>query len=67
MLRVCIAQTMIFGTIGEAIKNLKIMIWAIENLSIPLDRARRVVLGPSIGPLKQIPGRIVDGITRIGC
>ncbi len=51
MLRFSIAQSMIFGLIDGASEDLKIILWVIENLSIPLDRARRVVLGTHIGTL----------------
>jgi hypothetical protein len=37
---------MIFGLIDGASENREIILWVIENLSIPLDRARRAVLGP---------------------
>jgi hypothetical protein len=47
-------------------KNLKIIICAMENLSIPLDKARRVVLGTTVGVLEHVSGRIAVGITRIG-
>jgi len=30
----------------------KIIIWSMKNLSTPLDRARRVVLGTGIGTLE---------------
>jgi hypothetical protein len=43
MLRFPIAQIMIFGIIDGAMENVKIKIWATENLSIPLNRARRVL------------------------
>jgi hypothetical protein len=38
-----------------------------ENLIIPLDRARQLVLGTRLGSLEQFPRRIWDGFTRIGC
>jgi hypothetical protein len=55
----------IFGTIESAIKNPKIISWAMENLSIPLDRARRVVLGTRIGALEYVHRRIAAGITLV--
>jgi hypothetical protein len=36
-----------------------------ENLSILLDRARRVVLGTRIGALEYVPRRIAAGITLV--
>jgi len=63
MLRFFIAQTMIFGTIDDAINNLKIIISAMENLRIPLDRAHRVVHGRRIATLEHVPRRIAARIT----
>lgn len=37
-----IAQIVIFGTIDGPMKNVKIIIWTVENLRIPLNRVRRV-------------------------
>ncbi len=37
------------------------------NVMVPLDRARRVVLGTSMERLEHVPGRIRGGITRIRC
>ncbi|CAF4274292.1 unnamed protein product, partial [Rotaria sordida] len=34
------------------------MVWAMENPKSPLDRARRVVLGPRLEHLEHVPGRI---------
>ncbi len=45
MLRLCIAQGMIFALIDGAEENMKTIVWAIENLSILSDWARPVVLG----------------------
>jgi len=36
-----------------------------ENLIIPLDRARRVVLGTSMEHLEHVPNRISAIFTRI--
>jgi hypothetical protein len=36
-----------------------------ENLIIPVDRARRVVLGTRIRVIEQISGRIAAGITLV--
>jgi hypothetical protein len=58
MLRFFTAQTMMFGTIGDAKHNLRIMIWAMGNLRIPLDSAQRVVVGARIGALEHIRRRI---------
>jgi len=48
MFRFTTSTIMIFGIIDGTMENVKIIIWTIENLSISLDRARRVVLGKSI-------------------
>jgi hypothetical protein len=48
MLRYRIAQTMIFETIDGAIENVKILICTMGNLSLPVNRARRAVLGIGI-------------------
>ena len=40
---------MVFRTRDGASEDLKIILDAIENLSLPLDRAHRVVLGTLIG------------------
>jgi hypothetical protein len=37
-------------------ENVKIIIWTMENLSIPLDRIHRVVLEPRMERLEQAPG-----------
>jgi hypothetical protein len=50
-----------------ASENLKILFWTTEHLSMPLDRTRRVALGPRIGDLDQVAERITAGITKIGC
>jgi len=39
------------------------MVWTMENLMIPLDRARRVVLETTIERLEQVSERIAGGIT----
>ncbi len=61
------AQIMIFGIIDDGMKNLKIIIWVMENLTIPLDRAHRVVLGTGMERLKEVRRQIGGEITRIGC
>ncbi len=38
-----------------------------ENLTIPLDRAHRVVLGTGMERLKEVRRQIGGEITRIGC
>ncbi len=48
MRRFFITQITIFGIIDRAMENVKIIIWAVENMSIPLDRARPVVFGTSV-------------------
>ncbi len=48
MLRFSIAQTMIFETIDGAIENMNILICTMDNLSMPVNRARRTVLQASI-------------------
>ncbi len=35
-----------------------------KNLSIPLDRTRRVILGTGMERLEQVPGRILVAFTR---
>ncbi len=45
----------------------KTIVRAIKNLMVPLDRARRVVLGTSMERLEHVPRRIRGGITRIRC
>jgi hypothetical protein len=67
MLIFVIAQSMSFGQIDGASENLKIVFCAIKNLSIPLHRAHRVLLGTRIGALEHITERIGAGITRIRC
>jgi hypothetical protein len=67
MLRFSTSQTMIFVTTDGAILNMKILICTTENLTIPLDRAHRVLFGTEMEPLKQLPRRIGAEITRIGC
>jgi hypothetical protein len=42
---------MIFAIIDDAVENPKIKVCAMENLSTPLDRARRVVLETHFGTL----------------
>jgi hypothetical protein len=42
-------KIIIFEIIDGAMENMKITIWTVENLSIPLDRACRVVFGTSMG------------------
>ncbi len=49
MLRFTVAQTMTFGIIDGTMENLKVKVLAVLNLSIPLDRAHRVVLETLIG------------------
>ncbi len=41
------------------------IVWAMENLIAPLDRAHRVVLGTEMERLEQVPGRILAAFTRI--
>lgn len=48
-LRFFTAQTTIFAIIDDAVENPKIKVCAMENLSTPLDRARRVMLGTRFG------------------
>jgi hypothetical protein len=48
MLRFSITQIIIFGIIDGTVEYVKLIIWTMENLSISLDRARRVVPGTSI-------------------
>ena len=67
MLGFSITESIIFGPIGGASENLKIILSAIENLSIPLDRARQVLLGTGLEHLEHVSERIAAGITRIGC
>jgi hypothetical protein len=40
---------MIFGIVDGAVENVKIIICVMQNLSLPLDRARQIVLGTDIG------------------
>jgi len=49
MLRFTVAQTMTFRIIDGTMENLKVKVSAVLNLSIPLDRAHRVVLETLIG------------------
>ncbi len=58
MLRFSTAQTMIFVTTDDAIVNMKILICTMENLTIPLDRAHRVLFETETEPLEQLPRRI---------
>jgi len=55
------------GSIGGARKILKIIFRLTENLSIPLDRARRFVLRTPMERLEHALRRIAAGITRIRC
>ncbi len=41
------------------------MVGAIENPIIPLDRARRVVLGTTMEHLEHVPRRIGIGFTYV--
>jgi hypothetical protein len=43
------------------------IVGTIKNLIIPLDKARRVVLGTRLEHLENVPRRIPAGITRIHC
>ena len=45
---------------------LKIILDAVENRSIPLDRAHRVVLTTRLERLEQVSRRIAAGITIVG-
>jgi len=45
VLRFSIAQTLIFGFSTASSMIAKIVVCAVKNLSAPLDRARRVMLG----------------------
>jgi hypothetical protein len=54
MLRFSIAQIMTFGIIDGSTENVKIIIWAMENLSIPLDRFRRRAVGTIIGDKEEV-------------
>ena len=65
VLRFLIAQRKSFGPIDGARENLKIIFWLILNLSIPLDRAHRVLLGTRTWVLEQFPKRISPENTRI--
>jgi len=67
MVRFSIAQIMIFTPSLVLSVISKIIIWAIENLSIPLDRAHQFVLGTTIGTVGRGFWAIAGGITRIGC
>jgi hypothetical protein len=58
MFRLSVAQKMVFRTIDGATKA---VICATENLNIPLDRARRVVLRTLLEQLEQAPRRILAG------
>jgi hypothetical protein len=60
VLRFFIGQIRIFGLIDRAMENVKNMIWTMENLSIPLDRDRGVVLGRGLQLLKQVPEELQD-------
>jgi len=51
MLSFSIVQTIILGVIGGPTEYVKIIVCTIEKLSIPLDRARRAVVGTLIGTL----------------
>ncbi|CAF2805202.1 unnamed protein product [Rotaria sp. Silwood2] len=57
---------MVLGTIDGAVQSLKIIVRVMENLSIPLGRARRVVLGTRMEELEQVPERIWAGNTFLG-
>jgi len=52
---------MVFCSIDGANENLKIILWTIGNLSIALDRARRVPFEPRIEELDQVVERIIAG------
>ena len=47
--------------------TLSIFVGVIRNLTLPLDRARRVLLGTTLEHLEHVPRRIRGGITRIRC
>jgi len=66
MLRFATAQIMIFGIIDGIIKNVKIVICAMQNLTIPLDRAHRAVLEIGMEHLEEVLRQIGGEITRIG-
>ena len=67
ILRLSIAWSRIFRVSLAPPIGPKILLWAIENLSIPLDRARWVLLGTGLEHLEHVPGRIAAENTRIGC
>jgi hypothetical protein len=48
------------GTFGAVVRDF-------VNVMVPLDRARRVVLGTSLERFEHVPRRIRAGITRIRC
>jgi hypothetical protein len=43
------------------------IVLTMKNLTIPLDRAHRVLFGTGMEPQKQLSRRIDEGITQIGC
>jgi hypothetical protein len=63
MLRCSVVQNIIFRFSVVPSIGPKIRLQIIENLSVPLDRARRVALGPRIGDLDRVAERIAAGIT----
>ena len=67
MLRFSIARSRIFRVSLAPSIGPKILLWAIENLIIPLDRARRVLLGTGLEHLEHVSERIAAENTRIGC
>ncbi len=60
VLRFFIGQITIFGLIDRATENVKSIIWTMENLRIPLDRDRGVVLGRGLHLLEQVPEELQD-------
>ncbi len=43
------------------------IVWTMENLVAPLNRAHRIILGTGMKRFQQISRRISVGIPRIGC
>jgi hypothetical protein len=64
MLRFFVAQIMIFTFFIAPSMIPKGIVWTMENLSKPLDRAHRVVLRTRMERLENAPQRITGEITR---
>jgi hypothetical protein len=52
--------------LGDIRGNFGAIVRDFVNVMVPLDRARRVVLGTSLEHLEHVPGRIRGGITSLG-